>query len=780
MTTSATLQALSSASTEAYRLRALKDLKNSVIGNTWKKVEHAGDDALLQYLLTLLVNPDNDSLSVDIVCETAVILGALGAAGALTLRPLLAEGVPQRLFALVREIPPEQPGSARMLAPVLRALRNILAATADTLWGHNWGVGAEQKVVGTGLVGDDVLHPARVRGTERAAAWRVDANTALGLVFEPENRVALLALIEAQPEPNVLLPIYQLLARLTQRSSHRAALGLHGADGEEVPASLVDHLLETMIDWRSPGQRPNPKLLEAALDLLSALVKGQPRIATYVRQWSAGINIAADDGIAVPEVVTILGELLETGPAGVRIAVAGCLTNILKADKGHHVRDRLGLNRTNNDLLHVIVKLLRTEATEERVKLCFVLAALTSDDERLQKMAFDENCHTQLIAMLVEVDGDEERGELGHDAASRMREGALLALASLCFQYEPTRRAIADSPTSVLSLVRAALRHPSYGVRAAACQLARALSRTVAILRTSLVDSGVGDEVIETLKREVVRRWAGGDDGPTDGGFDVLPEQEVGERQFTVEVAATATICNLITDFSPLKSKIADPGGLELLAGLTTVPYEPLVENALWAFKNLSYHATQQLKDDIMSALGWDALRNLMSAATPLSARVQALGILQNMLDKQTGSQLTRTVEAMGTEAFFNLMGEILRSDDTEVRVAALYCLGSVALGNERMRRQITERMPLVEALNEALGARDPLVCTPAIRALRHLIEKSEKSDGTRPWRPRQAVVELLQPYDLKARLRELADNSANVTVRRDAGNLLEILERAR
>lgn len=48
MTISATLQALSNAATPADKLRTLKDLKNSVIGNTWKKVEHAGDDALLQ------------------------------------------------------------------------------------------------------------------------------------------------------------------------------------------------------------------------------------------------------------------------------------------------------------------------------------------------------------------------------------------------------------------------------------------------------------------------------------------------------------------------------------------------------------------------------------------------------------------------------------------------------------------------------------------------------------------------------------------------------------
>lgn len=210
------------------------------------------------------------------------------------------------------------------------------------------------------------------------------------------------------------------------------------------------------------------------------------------------------------------------------------------------------------------------------------------------------------------------------------------------------------------------------------------------------------------------------------------------------------------------------------------MPYEPLVENALWAIKNISYHATQQLKDDIMAALGWGALRGLMRVPTPVSARVQALGILQNLLDKQSASQLARTVDQMGAEAFFGLMGDILRGEDAEVRVAALYCLGSVALGNERMRRQITERVQLVETLSDALNSRDTQVCVPAIRALRHLIEKSEKSDGTRSWRPRQGVVDLLQPYQLKTRLRDLSDNSANVTVRRDASNLLEILERAR
>jgi hypothetical protein len=157
--------------------------------------------------------------------------------------------------------------------------------------------------------------------------------------------------------------------------------------------------------------------------------------------------------------------------------------------------------------------------------------------------------------MLVEVESEEARGELGHEAAARSREAALLALASLSFNYEPTRSQIADAAPPVLPLVCTALSHPSYGVRAAACQLARALSRTVAILRTSLVDSGVGEEVVETLRREVARRQLVAEDGPIDTrDWDVTAEEELGNRAWTVEVAATATICNLVTDFSPLKA----------------------------------------------------------------------------------------------------------------------------------------------------------------------------------------------------------------------------------
>ena len=143
--------------------------------------------------------------------------------------------------------------------------------------------------------------------------------------------------------------------------------------------------------------------------------------------------------------------------------------------------------------------------------------------------------------------------DVSPDFSSRSLEAILLALAACAMQHEPTRSTISEAEPPVLPIVKKALSHTSYGVRAAACQLARALSRTVAILRTSLVDSGVGTEILECLKREVdshrrreVEEKAAGRTGVGAG--------TVGERAWTVEVAATATLCNLIADFSPLKA----------------------------------------------------------------------------------------------------------------------------------------------------------------------------------------------------------------------------------
>ena len=80
----------------------------------------------------------------------------------------------------------------------------------------------------------------------------------------------------------------------------------------------------------------------------------------------------------------------------------------------------------------------------------------------------------------------------------------------------------------LLPYIQASLSHRHVGVRYSACHCARALSRAVAVLRTNLVDTGLGLAVFDVFLRE--------------------------DEDMRVMSAASAVVCNLVTDFSPLKN----------------------------------------------------------------------------------------------------------------------------------------------------------------------------------------------------------------------------------
>lgn len=126
--------------------------------------------------------------------------------GPRTLGPLVQNNAAERLLDFIRAVLASSPGlstTSKVLPSLIRALRNLLLATADLVWGHIWGVGAETEVVSTGLVGLDlkgggrpdglVSHEGYTDGSYRPVEggghehWRYDAalaaNATLGLVF---------------------------------------------------------------------------------------------------------------------------------------------------------------------------------------------------------------------------------------------------------------------------------------------------------------------------------------------------------------------------------------------------------------------------------------------------------------------------------------------------------------------------------------------------------------------------------------------------------------------
>lgn len=261
-----------------------------------------------------------------------------------------------------------------------------------------------------------------------------------------------------------------------------------------------------------------------------------------------------------------------------------------------------------------------------------VLARLVTDSEPLQKAASDSNAVKTLCKLLKSTydtslpsttpqfwspDSEEEQAPLNLAADCqlgeaglqpllayyiRLRESTLKALGSLAAFKEDYRKAIVDQdliPYVVESLNptpgrprRAGANGDGPGeepveqpgsnpksVMIAACYAVRMLSRSVNILRTSLVDHAVAIPIYTLLRH----------------------------RDLDVQIAATAAVCNLVTDFSPMRETLTRTSILSVLCGHAKSTSPALRLNALWALKHLVHSASTELKRACLEELqpGW-------------------------------------------------------------------------------------------------------------------------------------------------------------------------------
>ncbi|TVY85385.1 Uncharacterized protein LSUE1_G000250 [Lachnellula suecica] len=116
----------------------------------------------------------------------------------------------------------------------------------------------------------------------------------------------------------------------------------------------------------------------------------------------------------------------------------------------------------------------------------------------------------------------------------------------------------------------------SVDVLIAACGAIRALSRSVGILRTTLIDNGVAMPVFRLLQH---------------------PDIEV-------QIAATATVCNLVTDVSPMRDVIAEAGVLKILCAHAHSMNAKLRLNAVWALKHFVHSVSNEMKRLCLEELG--------------------------------------------------------------------------------------------------------------------------------------------------------------------------------
>lgn len=153
-----------------------------------------------------------------------------------------------------------------------------------------------------------------------------------------------------------------------------------------------------------------------------------------------------------------------------------------------------------------------------------------------------------------------------------------MALAAVCSLREDSRKQVIDA--KLLPQIVTSMGDPISGIRAAACQCTRSLSRSVKNLRTCLVDAGIAEPLFKLLSDESIN----------------------------VQITAAATLCNIVLDFSPMKKTVLEKGAVEKLCAMVRSMDISLRLNSLWALKNLLYHADSDIKSSVMKQLGFDQL----------------------------------------------------------------------------------------------------------------------------------------------------------------------------
>ncbi|KAH8117384.1 armadillo-type protein [Phellopilus nigrolimitatus] len=227
---------------------------------------------------------------------------------------------------------------------------------------------------------------------------------------------------------------------------------------------------------------------------------------------------------------------------------------------------------------------------------------------------------------------------------SRFREAALTAIGALCLLESDIRNEVAGV-LGLLPLIAVCLDHPYAGVRYGACLCVRALARSIRVLRTNLLDSGVGMTMCTIVEKK--------------------------DEDRRVTNIALAGLCNLLNDFSPLRKTLLERGMVTRISELSRSQEDALRVSALWAIKNLLNKATTEEKQIIMSQLGWEHLKSCL--VDPKEAiQEQALNILTNIASAE--NHIDMVFEHLSGYDLMQVLADALESPSEEVVSQASLC----------------------------------------------------------------------------------------------------------
>ncbi|BGP53332.1 hypothetical protein JCM8202v2_000891 [Rhodotorula sphaerocarpa] len=829
----------------AEKFAALARLKRSIVGSNAVKAAAIANGALgplIQILATDLQStssPDDFSTLVALKTEAASILASLSIPSLPAVTALLAERAYEKLaqgthaIILVAHSDRYQQAPLNKLVEAhLRALKALYGDLTKVVGPREWGTevigasidaverrdaeslwtmvaaeraqtpgdkgkgkGKEGEAPPTGLDGLDTTRLQHLQAEAEAILLGVFAQpntdrssgTSAGvfdrspfldsllndiLIFytSPEGAAALLETDRMRSLEHVC----SFFSGVVRSPLQRAAV----AGGSEGAKALM--ALQGLVSQGAPD-----KVVESALRAMTVLARDS-REATLALTSSAGpqhlgYRLPLDPG------------LLQSPTPSIRLAACS-LYSVLSKQLAKH----MGVNHRDSEVGGVIASTLLSLIKHEpplRARAAFAFAYHVADDPEVQQRAIAAHCFCTFRPLLEQtlMTDSPYPTPAALEEHGRVREGLLLATATLCATSEPSRRAVLKA--QLLPLILDSFVHPFVGVRAAACHCIRALSRSVSVLRTDMVESEAQGLLVWLLREE---------------------ENEV------VKVTATAAVANLLLEFSPLRQALVEAGCVPRMCQLILKSSsEALRLNAMWAIKNATYQSTADFKRSVLENLPWESLASLIASPQPAIAEV-ALGILRNITCVTNNEAITGLRDdELGEERLLDLLEERItgtpgRSDafSSEGRTAelgdgsgrkapgwsepcaveALYCLNNIATAHEAAQLEIASRTVILRYLLFYLDRGSLPLRVASLWVLHNLVYRrtgaplassnghgngstSGYAAGRRgSWRgaPRE-VVEKLRAMGIEARLRTL-ERDPELDVRERVRDLTEAL----
>lgn len=635
---------------DSKKLKALRFIKNSVIGNKTKKELYI-KLGVVQRLVEYLSLPDDGSYNLKI--QAATILGSIAYGKDENVSAVVASGAVVPLLNTL-ELPRDRPAME-----AIQERRKLLEATTRAL--------------------------KAIFASSRAIKYDT---------FTKKHIHDLVLLLDTTST---------FLTREAQ--GNISSEGLSFAMIAEFAAAIIAKCCDTQIQQihleEAGAIQPLVNLLhsgcikaqEASLDAIATLCRENKELGeTIIRSKSYHTDQLTTN--------TMLDFVKDKCP-NMRLIAATCLTNLYRTGVFSEPFNEIVLV-----VLPALVKLLQdpTDDVQERTPL--VLADLIKDSEEMQKAAYDADAISRLAELLASVsskDAEEDAtpqvGVPGMGSVAKrkekIKENSLIAIAAATLLKEECRTQAIEA--KVLPHVISGLSSKQPNVRLAACQCAKSLSRSVSHLRTSLVDAGVAPPLIKLLYDEslVVQAAACGalcnlvlefspmKKSVIEAGAIARFVEYSRSKDSNLQVNGVWALNNLLYKAGlPAKKAVMDVLTYDALIDLLHEPNPAVQEQALEIVRNLVF-GEQEDTDWVIEGIGKDDLLDVLESKLQVTSNmgieeetlpatlIPALYIVVNMSSNAESPKMA----LMSRQNIVNSVIHHLTHEDPNVRVTAAWCM---------------------------------------------------------------------------------------------------------